>query len=62
MVKIPLKSKAQLRKFGHMESTGEISQAEFQHWLKATPNIKALPERVRKKKKKAKKSKKKSCK
>ena len=48
----PLKSKSQLRKFGHMASTGEISQAEFKEWRDKTKNIKALPERVKKKKKK----------
>ena len=49
---MPLKSKAQLRKFGAMASRGEISQAEFKEWIYKTKNIKALPERVKKKKKK----------
>jgi len=54
---MPFKSKAQVRKFGAMVKRGEMSQAEFDKWLKHTPNIKGLPERV-KIKKKSKKSKK----
>jgi len=52
---MPFKSKAQLRKFGAMVKSGEISQAEFDKWLKHTPNVKKLPERAKKKKKKSKK-------
>ena len=59
---MPLKSKAQLRYFGHMKETGEISQAEFKEWRDKTKNIKALPERVKKKKKAKKVCKKKPCK
>jgi len=58
---MPFKSKAQVRKFGAMVKRGEMSKAEFDKWLKHTPNIKGLPERVGKKKvikKKSKKSKK----
>ena len=47
---MPFRSKAQVRKFGAMVKRGEISQAEFDKWLKHTPNIKGLPERVGKKK------------
>ena len=42
-----------------MVKRGEMSQEEFDKWLKHTPNIKGLPERVKNKKnKKSKKSKK----
>ena len=47
---MPFKSKAQVRKFGAMVKRGEMSQAEFDKWLKHTPNIKGLPERVGKNK------------
>ncbi|MBC8499494.1 MAG: hypothetical protein H8D39_03090 [Candidatus Atribacteria bacterium] len=51
---MPFRSKAQVRKFGAMVKRGEMSQAEFDEWLKHTPNIKKLPERVKKAKKKKK--------
>ena len=47
---MPFKSKAQVRKFGAMVKRGEMSQAEFDKWLKHTPNIKGLPEKVGKNK------------
>ena len=50
---MPLESKAQLRKFGAMAGRGEITQKTFKHWRDATPNIKKLPERARKRKNKA---------
>jgi len=50
MINLPFKSKAQLRKFGAMVKSGEISQAEFDKWLKHTPNIKGLPARKKKSK------------
>jgi len=51
---MPLRSKAQLRKFGAMLTRHEISKATFDKWVKHTPNIKKLPERVKKSKKKCK--------
>jgi len=48
---MPFKSKAQVRKFGAMVKRGEMSKAKFEEWLHKTPNIKKLPERVKKKKK-----------
>ena len=47
---MPFKSKAQVKKFGAMVGRGEISKATFKKWKKHTPNIKKLPERVKKKK------------
>lgn len=49
---MPFKSKAQVRKFGAMLKRGEISKATFNKWVKHTPNIKKLPERIKKKKRK----------
>ena len=49
---MPFKSKSQLRKFGAMLNRGEISKATFDKWVKHTPNIKKLPEKVKKNKKK----------
>ena len=51
MIKIPFKSRSQLRKFGAMQKSGEISKATFNKWKKHTPSIKKLPERAEKKKK-----------
>ncbi len=45
---MPFKSKAQMRKFGAMARRGEISKAEFEEWLRETPNVSKLPERVKK--------------
>ena len=42
---MPFKSKAQLRKFGAMVESGEISKATFNKWAKHTKNIKGLPEK-----------------
>ena len=47
----PFVSRAQVRKFGAMMRRGEISKAEFDKWVKETPNIKSLPERVKRRKK-----------
>jgi hypothetical protein len=44
---MPFKSKAQMRKFGAMMNSGEISKAEFDKWAHATPDIKDLPQRVK---------------
>lgn len=46
----PFKSKSQLRKFGAMVGRGEISKTTYKKWKKHTPNLKKLPERVKKKK------------
>jgi len=47
---MPFKSKAQLRKFFLLEKQGKITDAKLQEWIASTPNIKALPERVGRKK------------
>lgn len=43
---MPLKSKAQMKKFGAMVKEGKMSQEEFDKWIKDTPNINDLPERA----------------
>lgn len=43
---MPLKSKAQLRKFAEMVKQGKMSQNEFQKWLDDTPQIDKLPDRA----------------
>ena len=48
---MPFKSKAQVKKFGAMLKRGEITKATFNKWVKHTPSIKKLPERVKRKKK-----------
>jgi len=50
MIKIPFKSKSQVRKFGAMLKRGEISKATFEKWKRHTPDMKKLPERKKKKK------------
>jgi len=55
---MPFKSKAQVRKFGAMVRRGEISKKKFKQWLAETPNVKKLPERVKRKKQKKTKRKK----
>ena len=47
---MPFKSKRQVRKFGAMVKRKEISRATFKKWAKHTPNMKKLPEKVKKKK------------
>ena len=54
-MKIPFRSKAQVRKFGAMVQRGEISREKFDEWAHATKNIKGLPERLKRKNKKKKK-------
>ena len=49
---MPFKSKAQVRKFGQLLSEGKITKEQFDEWHSSTPNMKKLPERVKKKKKK----------
>ncbi len=51
---MPFRSKAQVRKFGAMVKRGEMSKEKFREWLEETPNVKKLPERVRKKRKRVK--------
>lgn len=48
---MPFKSKAQVRKFFQLEKEGKISKKEVDKWLKETPSVERLPERVKKKKK-----------
>jgi hypothetical protein len=49
---MPLKSKAQRRKFAQLLVEGKITPETFEEWNRETGN-KELPERVRPKKKKA---------
>jgi len=49
---MPFKSISQIKKFGAMVKSGEISKATFNKWKKHTPNMKKLPEKVKNKKKK----------
>ena len=44
------KSKAQMRLFYAKAQRGEISKGKVEGWENATPNIKGLPERLKKKK------------
>lgn len=43
---MPFKSKAQVRKFAELVKQGEMSQAKFDEWAKATPSMDKLPERI----------------
>ena len=43
---MPIRSKSQLRRFGQLVKEGKLSQAEMDKWIKETPNIKGLPERL----------------
>ena len=45
---MPFRSRAQIRKFAELVKQGKMSQATFDEWLKATPNVKSLPNRVKK--------------
>ncbi len=47
---MPFKSQAQVRKFGELVKQGKMTKQEFQKWLKETPNIKKLPQKVKSKK------------
>jgi len=51
---MPFASKAQLRKFAELVKQGKMSQAVFDEWLRATPNVKNLPARVKVRRKKSK--------
>lgn len=48
---MPFKSKAQVRKFAILLRNGDITQEQYDQWHAETPNIKKLPERLKKKKK-----------
>lgn len=48
---MPFVSKAQVKKFDQLLSEGKITQEQFNQWHAETPNIKKLPNRVKKKKK-----------
>ncbi|RLI85223.1 MAG: hypothetical protein DRP01_06680 [Archaeoglobales archaeon] len=45
---MPFRSKAQLRWMAAAVKRGEISKRTFEEWLRATKNVKRLPERVHK--------------
>ncbi len=47
---MPWKSKAQMRLFYAKNKRGEIGDEDLEQWKSETPNIKALPERLKKKK------------
>ena len=47
---MPFKSKSQIRYFGHLVHTGQMSKAEFEEWMRKTIHPKKLPERVKKSK------------
>jgi len=49
--KMPAKSKAQLKKLFILEKQGKLKKGTAKEWANATPNIKALPTHVKKKKK-----------
>lgn len=51
---MPFKSKAQQKKMFAMEKRGELKKGVAEEFAESTPNIKALPEHVKKKKKHAK--------
>lgn len=48
---MPAKSKAQLKKLFVLEKEGKVKKGTAKEWAKATPDIKKLPEHVKKKKK-----------
>ena len=54
---MPAKSKRQLRKLFAMEARGELKKGTAKRFADETPNIKKLPERVKKKKSVTKKKK-----
>jgi hypothetical protein len=47
---MPFKSKAQFRKFLSLVDEGKLTKEELHKWIKETPDIHNLPERVRPKK------------
>jgi hypothetical protein len=46
---MPFKSKAQFRKFLELADEGKISKKELHKWIKETPDIHQLPEKIKKK-------------
>jgi len=44
----PYKSKSQMRAFFAKESRGELPKGTAEHWAHETPNLKHLPEKVKK--------------
>lgn len=46
---MPAKSKAQLREMFVLEKEGKVKKGTAKEWADATPNIKKLPEHVKKK-------------
>jgi len=45
---MPFKSKSQMRAFFAKEKRGELPKGTAERWAEETPNISALPERVKK--------------
>ncbi len=43
---MPARSKAQLRKIAELEKQGKVKPGTTKEWAEATPNLKALPERI----------------
>lgn len=43
---MPFQSKAQMRKFLELVHKGEMKREKFDEWVKSTPDIDALPERL----------------
>lgn len=43
---MPFKSKSQMRRFGEMVKSGDMTQEKYDQWLKETQNPEALPERL----------------
>ena len=50
---MPFKSKAQARKFYSLVEEGKIKESTAKEWAKATPNIAALPEKIKQKPRKS---------
>ena len=48
---MPVKSKAQMKKLFVLEKEGKLKKGVAEEFVRATPNIKKLPEHVKKKKK-----------
>jgi hypothetical protein len=48
---MPFKSKAQQRKMFSLEEQGKLKKGTAEEWAKETPDIKKLPNKVKKRKK-----------
>jgi hypothetical protein len=48
---MPLKSKAQLGKIASLEKQRKLPKGTLKKWIKETPSIKRLPEKIKKGKK-----------